>query len=85
MSDLKAKFEHATQDVMKLTEPPDNDMKLKLYALYKQSAEGDVAGPKPGFFDFVGTAKYEAWAKLKGTKSEDAMQKYIDVVKKLGS
>ena len=56
---------------------------LKLYALYKQGGDGDVSGPKPGFFDFVGTAKYEAWAKLKGTAQDDAKKKYIDLVKKL--
>ena len=84
MSDLKARFEKAAEDVKKLPERPDNDTLLKLYALYKQGSEGDVFGPKPGFFDFVGTAKYEAWAKLKGTKSDEAMQKYIDLVKKLG-
>ncbi len=85
MADLKAKFDKASEDVKKLKERPDNDTLLKLYALYKQGADGDVSGPKPGFFDFVGTAKYEAWTKLKGTKSEDAMQKYIDLVKRLGS
>jgi len=84
MADLKAKFEKAGEDVKLLKERPDNDTLLKLYALYKQGSEGDVSGPKPGFFDFVGTAKYEAWAKLKGTKAEDAQQKYIDLVKKLG-
>ena len=84
MADLKARFENAAAAVKKLDERPDNDTLLKLYALYKQGAEGDVSGPKPGFFDFVGTAKYEAWAKLKGTEAEDAQQKYIDLVKKLG-
>ena len=84
MSDLKARFEQATKDIQALPERPDNDTLLRLYALYKQGSEGDVSGPKPGFFDFVGTAKYEAWAKLKGTKSDEAMQKYIDLVKKLG-
>jgi len=84
MSDLKAKFEQAAEDVKKLPERPDNDTLLKLYALYKQGSEGDVSGPKPGFFDFVGTAKYEAWAKLKGMKSDEAMQKYTDLVRKLG-
>ena len=69
MSDLKARFEKAAEDVKKLPERPDNDTLLKLYALYKQGSEGDVSGPKPGFFDFVGTAKYEAWAKLKGTNA----------------
>jgi acyl-CoA-binding protein len=84
MSDLKDKFEKAAEDIKKLTERPDNDTLLKLYALYKQGSDGDVSGAKPGFFDFVGTAKYEAWAKLKGMKSDDAMQKYVDLVTKLG-
>ena len=83
MSDLKARFEQAAKDVQTLSERPDNDTLLRLYALYKQGSEGDVSGPKPGFFDFVGTAKYEAWAKLKGTSADEAMQKYVDLVKKL--
>lgn len=83
MADLKAQFEKAAADVMKLEERPDNDTMLRLYALYKQGSEGDVKGPKPGFFDFVGTAKYEAWEKLAGTSPEQAMKKYIELVKKL--
>jgi acyl-CoA-binding protein len=83
MSDLKTLFEQAAKDIMALSERPDNDTLLRLYALYKQGAEGDVAGPKPGFFDFVGTAKYEAWAKLKGTDQAEAMQKYVDLVAKI--
>ena len=85
MTDLRHDFEQAAEDIQRLGERPDNDTLLKLYALYKQGSEGDVAGPKPGFFDFVGTAKYEAWAKLKGMKADDAMQKYVDLVKKLGA
>jgi len=85
MADLKTQFTQAADDVKKLTERPDNDTLLKLYALYKQGAEGDVSGPKPGFFDFVGTAKYEAWAKLKGTGADEAMKKYIELVRKLGA
>ena len=83
MADLKDQFQKAAQDVMNLAERPDNDTMLRLYGLYKQGSEGDVNGPKPGFFDFVGTAKYEAWEKLAGTKPEDAMKKYVDLVKKL--
>ena len=60
------------KDVKDLSERPDNDTLLRLYALYKQGSEGDVSGDKPGFFDFVGTAKYEAWAKLKGTAADEA-------------
>lgn len=81
--DLRQQFEQAKQDVQALPERPDNDTLLRLYALYKQGAEGDVSGEKPGFFDFVGTAKYEAWSKLKGTSQDDAMRQYIDLVAKL--
>ena len=83
MADLKSAFEQASKDIQTLTERPDNDTLLRLYGLYKQGSEGDVKGDKPGFFDFVGTAKYEAWAKLKGTAPDDAQKKYVDLVKKL--
>ncbi len=83
MADLQSRFEQAKQDVQGLSERPDNDTLLRLYALYKQGSEGDVSGEKPGFFDFVGTAKYEAWAKLKGTAPDEAKKKYVDLVKKL--
>jgi acyl-CoA-binding protein len=32
----------------------------------------------------VGRAKFDAWAKVKGTSKNDAMQQYIDLVKSLG-
>lgn len=83
MSKLQASFEKAAEDIKKLAERPDNDTLLKLYALYKQGADGDISGPKPGFFDFVGTAKYEAWAKLQGTTQDEAQKKYVDLVAKL--
>ncbi len=83
MTDLKADFLQAVEDAKHLAQRPDNDTLLKLYALFKQGNQGDVTGPKPGFFDFVGTAKYEAWAKLKGMSGKEAMRKYIEVVDKL--
>jgi acyl-CoA-binding protein len=63
---------------------PDNDTKLRLYSLFKQASEGDVKGARPGMFDFVGGAKYDAWAKLKGMDAEMAKKKYVDLVKQLG-
>jgi diazepam-binding inhibitor (GABA receptor modulating acyl-CoA-binding protein) len=56
-----------------------------LYALYKQATTGDVSGDRPGLTDFVGRAKYDAWAKLKGKSKEDAMQAYIELVQQLKS
>jgi acyl-CoA-binding protein len=83
MADLKKQFEDAAKKALNLKERPDNDTMLKLYALYKQGAQGDVTGEKPGFFDFVGVAKYEAWAKLAGTEQDKAQKLYVELVKKL--
>lgn len=83
--DLKARFEQAVVDVKSLEQrPSDNDL-LDLYALYKQATEGDVSGDKPGMFNFVARAKYEAWEGLQGTSAKDAMQRYIDKVRALGA
>lgn len=80
MSDLKKKFEAASASVLKANKDPGNDLKLRLYAHYKQATEGDVQGDKPGFTDFVNRAKYEAWAKLKGMGTDDAMTAYVKLV-----
>jgi diazepam-binding inhibitor (GABA receptor modulating acyl-CoA-binding protein) len=83
MSDLKAKFEAASAEVKTLPSNPGNDVKLQLYALYKQGSEGDVQGDRPGFTDIVGCAKYDTWAKLRGMGQDEAMQNYIDLVRSL--
>ena len=83
MSDLQAQFETAAQEVQSLAKKPDDQSMLKLYALYKQATVGDVQGNRPGFSDFAGRFKYGAWAKLKGTSKDDAMQKYVDFVEQL--
>jgi len=44
---------------------------------------GDVQGERPGFTDFVGRAKYDAWAGLKGKSAEQAQQAYIDLIESL--
>lgn len=83
MSDLDKRFQQAQADAKQLPERPDNDTMLKLYGFFKQATEGDVSGEKPGFFDFVGVAKHEAWEKRKGMPADEAKQKYIDLVDSL--
>lgn len=83
MSDLASRFQQATEEATRLSKRPDNDTMLQLYALYKQATQGDVSGSRPGFTNLVGRAKYDAWAKLKGTARESAMQSYIDLVARL--
>ena len=83
MTELKAKFDQAAADVQNLAQRPDNETLLKLYSLYKQGSVGDIAGKRPGFTDFKGRAKYDAWSKLKGTPPQEAMQAYVDLVASL--
>ncbi|MEY2683944.1 MAG: hypothetical protein RJA09_1088 [Pseudomonadota bacterium] len=83
MSDIQTAFEAAVTASKALTQRPDNATLLKIYALYKQATEGDVAGTKPGFSDLVGRAKWDAWNALKGTGADDAMQRYIDLIDSL--
>ena len=83
MADLKKQFEAAAAAIVKAKKDPGTDLKLKLYANYKQATEGDVAGEKPGFTDFVNRAKYEAWAKLKGTSQDEAMKAYIKLAERV--
>lgn len=81
--DLKTRFEASVQEVQKLPQRPDNDTLLEIYSLYKQSTKGDVSGKRPGMLDFVGRAKFDAWAQLKGRTSDQAMQDYMDLVERL--
>ena len=83
MSDLTSQFQQAAAAAQNLSSRPNNDTMLKLYALYKQGTKGDASGSRPGMFDMVGRAKYDAWAKLKGTTTDNAMQQYIDLVESL--
>jgi len=81
--DLKSRFESAAAAAKQTKKKPDNATLLKLYSYYKQATEGDVKGERPGGFDFVGGAKYDAWAKLKGSSPEEAMTNYIKQVERL--
>ena len=81
--DLVAKFEAAAVAAKSLERRPGNDDMLEMYALYKQATTGDVSGERPGGFDFVGAAKFDAWTGLKGVSKEDAMQRYIDKIEAL--
>jgi diazepam-binding inhibitor (GABA receptor modulating acyl-CoA-binding protein) len=62
-----------------------NDVLLELYGLYKQASEGDVAGDRPGGFDFKGAAKYDAWARRRGMTRDEAMGAYVELVDRLAA
>ncbi len=81
--DLMQQLEQAAERAKQLPRKPDNDALLDLYGLYKQATEGDVSGDKPGMFDFVAKAKYDAWEACKGMSTEEAVQAYVSRVDRL--
>ena len=70
INELFAKSEKALKELLV---EPDQDTKLKLYALYKQSKDGPINIPQPGIFDMVGKAKYTAWKSLGSLSKEKVL------------
>ena len=84
--DINTLFEQAVEQSKSLSEKPDNEILLQLYALFKQAKEGDINIEAPvNPFDFVAKAKFIAWEELKGKSADEAKQAYIDLVKSLQS
>jgi acyl-CoA-binding protein len=83
MSDLQKQFDDAVAESKNLTQRPDNNTLLKLYALYKQGTSGDAGGARPGAVDLIGRAKFDAWSGIAGTSREQAMREYVDLIDSL--
>ena len=81
MPTLEQAFEDAVQQIKssKSGYKPSNDLKLKLYGLFKQATCGDVTGKKPGLLELEARAKHQAWASRRGMSPKDAMQAYLEV------
>ncbi|XP_068160548.1 acyl-CoA-binding domain-containing protein 5A isoform X2 [Antennarius striatus] len=79
------RFEAAVRVIKSL--PPDgpfqpsNDMMLKFYSYYKQATVGACNIPRPGFWDAVGKAKWDAWNCLGEMPKEKAMAAYVEEMK----
>ncbi len=83
MATLQEQFETAAEESKRLKERPDDETMLELYAYFKQATEGDAQGQRPGAFDFVARAKYDAWKDREGMSREVAMKAYVKLVKHL--
>lgn len=83
MASLEEQFRNAVEDSKNLKHRPDDDTMLEIYSYYKQATEGDVSGDKPGAFNFVARAKYEAWEARKGMTREVAMRGYVKLINHL--
>lgn len=82
---LAERFAEAKGRVETLKKRPSNEQLLELYAYYKQATEGDVSGSRPGMLDLKGRAKFDAWAKAKGTGKDEAMKRYVALVERLAA
>uniref|UniRef100_A0A3Q3LAR0 Acyl-CoA-binding domain-containing protein 6 n=1 Tax=Mastacembelus armatus TaxID=205130 RepID=A0A3Q3LAR0_9TELE len=81
--ELEREFESAADRVRDLVQTASRDQLLYLYARYKQVKAGKCNTPKPGFFDFEGQRKWQAWKQLGDMDADQAMQEYISCVNKL--
>lgn len=76
-------FEKAVEEVKVLKQRPSHDELSSLYGLYKQATVGDVNIDRPGFLDFVGRGKWDAWKVQKGLTKDEAKATYIKTVETL--
>ncbi|XP_039907493.1 acyl-CoA-binding protein-like [Simochromis diagramma] len=76
-------FDKAVEEVKVLKQKPNQQEMGDLYGLYKQATVGDINTECPGFLDFTGKAKWDAWNARKGLFKEEAMAKYVALVEEL--
>ncbi|KAF8484965.1 ACBP-domain-containing protein [Russula ochroleuca] len=80
---IDAQFDRAVEIVQNLpkTGPIQTGYEEKL-AMYRSTA-GNVAVPRPGIWDLLGRAKWDAWAKHKDLDSYEAKWLYVDALLKV--
>merc|ERR1711997_1250159 len=86
----KSAFEQATEFVKNLPADgdfvPDNALKLKFYAWFKQGTVGkcsEKGGGQPWAVQIEARAKWDAWNALGDMSADDAKQAYVDELTEL--
>lgn len=83
-SSINEKFT-AAQSKLKTVDDQGNDVKLKLYGLFKQATVGKNTTKKPGMLDMVGKAKWDAWTAIGDISQEEAQKLYVELVDNLAA
>ncbi|KAI8513568.1 Acyl-CoA binding domain containing 5 [Branchiostoma belcheri] len=87
MAATQARFDAAVKVIQSLPKngsiTPSHETMLTFYAYYKQATIGPCDISRPGFWDVVGRAKWEAWNRLGNMPKEEAMDNYVDTLKKI--
>ncbi|KAF9652099.1 ACBP-domain-containing protein [Thelephora ganbajun] len=82
---IDAQFDRAVEIVQSLPKngPIQTDYEEKLTILYKQATVGNVTSTRPGIWDMLGRAKWDAWAKHKDLDKYEAKWLYVDALMKV--
>lgn len=84
---VEAKFNAAVNVIRNLPKngayQPSNELMLRFYSYYKQATEGPCPNPKPAFWEVVKKAKWDAWMRLGNMSRMEAMNNYVDELKKI--
>lgn len=62
---------------------PSSEILLKFYSYYKQATEGPCTIPKPAFWEVIKKAKWHAWSRLGDMDRLEAMDLYVEELKKI--
>ncbi|CAG9759502.1 unnamed protein product [Ceutorhynchus assimilis] len=81
-TDIEERFDACHKLSQKKGCPPSVNDGLEIYGLLKQATVGDNPKTKPSAFNIVEKAKWKAWDKYKGLSKEEAMEKFVESVKK---
>lgn len=84
-ADPELRFQTAKMTLNKLNNDPGNEIKLKMYSLFKQATEGKNTTKKPGMMNFVAQVKWSAWNDLGDMTKDEAKLAYADIVDELAA
>ena len=62
---------------------PSHELMLRFYSYFKQATEGPCTAPRPAFWEVVKKMKWEAWNRLGNMSQEEAMNNYVEELKKV--
>jgi len=84
-ADPELRFQTAKMTLNKLNNDPGNEIKLKMYSLFKQATEGKNTTKKPGMMNFVAQVKWSAWNDLGDMTKDEAKLAYAQIVDELAA
>ncbi|XP_017474076.1 PREDICTED: acyl-CoA-binding domain-containing protein 5 [Rhagoletis zephyria] len=87
MASIEERFQAAVNVIKGLPKngpyQPSTAMMLKFYGYYKQATEGPCHQKRPGFWDVVGKAKWDAWNDNRHLTKHQAMERYVENLREI--